>query len=250
MFFLLHHTKKIVHKSLYYFYNISKLKNIIKIKIPYIDGVMFKVIKIIIMRVVCIFVFLEGMAIGVISAPYASASSEAEGVLNSNKSGETVEKVLIPGQEGFKAKGKRGRLTMEQSKAIALQKIPGEVVKESVFITQGHPYHEFHILDKNGSIYEIEINADLAKIYKIWVIKYKEKSPLPFVLKEEKEIIYAVKQYIQNQTKGKSKPKIENISFKIQDRRFVYSVNVKKLVRRYRVVLDAQTAEVISFKQR
>ena len=57
-------------------------------------------------------------------------------------------------------------ITMEQAKAIALQKIPGTITEEDLENERGVLQYSFDIKDANGKVFDVEIDAKTGKVLK------------------------------------------------------------------------------------
>lgn len=60
-----------------------------------------------------------------------------------------------------------GGLNIEQARNIALQAVPGEIVKEEFENKRGRSIYEFYIRKGSGEIYEVYVDADSAKVTKV-----------------------------------------------------------------------------------
>ena len=61
----------------------------------------------------------------------------------------------------------RQRITMQQAKEIALQRVPGQVMHVDMDLENGVLVYEVFIMTPQGVIYEVEILAKNGKILKI-----------------------------------------------------------------------------------
>ena len=59
------------------------------------------------------------------------------------------------------------RYSIEQARNIALQAIPGEVVKEEFENKRGRSMYEFYVRKSNGDMYEVYVDAESAKVIKV-----------------------------------------------------------------------------------
>lgn len=61
---------------------------------------------------------------------------------------------------------KEAKITLEQAKAIALKKIPGEITDEDLEKERGRLQYAFDIKGTDGKIYDLEVDAKTGKIVK------------------------------------------------------------------------------------
>lgn len=60
-----------------------------------------------------------------------------------------------------------GSLSIEQARNIALQAVPGEIIKEEFENKRGRSIYEFYIRKSSGEIFEVYVDADSGKVIKV-----------------------------------------------------------------------------------
>ncbi|HET7657424.1 MAG TPA: PepSY domain-containing protein [Bacillales bacterium] len=61
----------------------------------------------------------------------------------------------------------RQRLTVQQARDIALQRIPGQIIHVDMDLEHGVLVYEIFILTAQNRVYEVEVNANSGTIIKI-----------------------------------------------------------------------------------
>lgn len=59
------------------------------------------------------------------------------------------------------------RISLEQAIAIALQRVPGNVVKAELDNDDGHLVYEIDIRTANGAKYEVKVDANTGQIIRV-----------------------------------------------------------------------------------
>lgn len=61
---------------------------------------------------------------------------------------------------------KEAKITLKEARAIALKRVPGTIIEEDLEKENGKLQYSFDVKDKNGKIFDIEIDAKTGKVLK------------------------------------------------------------------------------------
>lgn len=145
--------------------------------------------------------------------------------------------------------GKRERFSQEQSKAVALAEVPGEVIATDEEWENGRFFYEFTIQRPGGSIYEVEIIADTGDVYEIEVVSLGDLSDLPPGLVNRDIAAQTASSYIESETKGLGTPRLERAATGVYERKIAYVFLFQKSTRKYEVTVNARDGRVMSTRE-
>lgn len=141
--------------------------------------------------------------------------------------------------------GRRGRITLEQGRPLALRQIPGEIIATDVERENSRLYYEYTIRTADGSVYEVEINAQTAKIYEIEVEGLSAAPYLPEGVLSVEAAENVALSHVRRTARSTIKTRVQASQLTAFNRKLAYSVELKQSARRYRVVVDAMDASVL-----
>lgn len=102
-----------------------------------------------------------GLSISILSVPQTvSAQTEKDKCANKQETDDEEE----DGDEVSAEEAKSAVVTLDDARAIALEKIPGTVVEEELEKEHGRLQYAFDIRDENGKLFEVEIDAVTGEI--------------------------------------------------------------------------------------
>lgn len=137
-------------------------------------------------------------------------------------------------------------LTFDEAQAMALEKIPGEITEKERSLHNGAIVYEFTIEKEDGMVMEIEIDSVTRDILELKVSKLLPGAalPEPTIGKEAAEEKAAL--HIRETMSGLRPVKIVEAVYTIIDGRLVYVVDLERGIKKYRVVVDANTGEIVT----
>lgn len=149
----------------------------------------------------------------------------------------------------FVPEGPRGRWSVEQAKAVALQTIYGEVIGTDIEREDDHVFYEYTIVQSDNSVFEVEVNASTGEVYEIEAEYLSANPRLPEGLIDKNLASVVAASHTGEKGKGRLKPKVKSTQIDIFERKLVYDVLVKKGVREYNVYVDAFSSDVVGFEE-
>lgn len=154
-----------------------------------------------------------------------------------------------PEEEEIRGEGARGRFTEEQSAAIALARLPGEIIATSGERLDGVFYYEFEILRPDGSVFEVEVDAALGEVYEIEIVSLGADPVLPYDLFPESLAEDAARKHVAEKTKGAGKPELVFFELGVLNRKPAYFYRYKRAIRTYEVIVDALDGKIESVRE-
>lgn len=152
--------------------------------------------------------------------------------------------------EVIEPEGARGRYTEEQAQVFALKRLWGEVMEIDGYWKNSRFYHEYTIQTADGSIYEVEVNAQTGDIYQVEVESLSENPRFPSGLVDGEYVSAVAHSYVEEHGKGGFKAKVSGgPALEVFQRKLVYRVPVKKSVRDYAVLIDAFDGSVVQMEE-
>jgi uncharacterized membrane protein YkoI len=145
--------------------------------------------------------------------------------------------------------GKRDRFSREQSQAVALEQVPGEVIATDEEWENGRFFYEFTIQRPGGSIYEVEIMADTGTVYEIEVVSLGNLRDLPPGLVDRDMAAETAASYIESETKGLGTARLESAATGVYERKIAYVFLFQKSTRQYEVTINAMDGRVMNTRQ-
>ncbi|GEM_PF-2699206 len=140
-------------------------------------------------------------------------------------------------------------LMPEEIQEIALQKVPGNVMGTGEAVHNGVVVTEYQIEQQNGQIMEIAVDTASGKIIELKVVQMApgESLPNPQITKDKAQKIAAG--HINSTVNGLRPVEILESEYTIVNERLAYIVGIKRGVKIFEVVVDANTAAVISSRE-
>ncbi|HBR68411.1 MAG TPA: hypothetical protein DEA55_03450 [Rhodospirillaceae bacterium] len=145
--------------------------------------------------------------------------------------------------------GPKGRFTQEQAQEIALGVVPGEVKSTEGWWNDNRYYVGVVILREDGSIFDVEINTLTGKIHNIAIDSLVPGSSLPMDVIAQNIAEAVAVSHVNDKVHGAAKAEILKSQIIVHERQPVYRIEVKKLVHKYEVLVNAVTGKIKSFKE-
>ena len=141
--------------------------------------------------------------------------------------------------------GRRGRITLEQGKPIALHAVPGEILSTDVERENSRLYYEYTIETPDGSVFEVELNAQNGEIYEIEVENLSAEPVLPTQIIAPETLENIALAHIQKKTNSRLKTKLQSSQLTAFERKLAYRFEFKQSARFYEVWVDAVSGRVL-----
>ncbi|GJL85161.1 MAG: hypothetical protein DHS20C02_09360 [Micavibrio sp.] len=145
--------------------------------------------------------------------------------------------------------GPKGRFTQEQANEIALRRVPGEILSSEGWWENDRFFVGVKILRGDSSIFEVEINTLTGKVHEIEIEYLAAKAMLPMDV-IARHLAHAIAlSHVEDKTRGGTKARVLKLETIVHERKPVYRVEVKRLVKTYEVLVNASSGKVMSLRK-
>ena len=137
-------------------------------------------------------------------------------------------------------------LTPEQARALALERVPGDVIDTARSLRNGAIVFQYEILQEDGTVMEIEIDSATREILQLDVNRRGEDGTLPEAAIPAEEASAIAIRHIEKTTSGLRGVEVLSEEYKTAGGQFVYEFLLRRGIDRYRVQVNANSGVVVS----
>ncbi len=152
-------------------------------------------------------------------------------------------------EEAFVGGGPKGRFTQEQAQEIALRTIPGEILSSDGWWENDRFFMGVKIIRSDGSIFDVEVNTLTGQVHEIEIEHLVPGTVLPMNIMAQNVAGAIALSHVEDKTRGRTRARILNAEIIIHERKPVYRVEVKKLVKTYEVLVHAASGKVMGLRK-